>query len=114
MPRGDFHFDKNGNVWVPSNGVGAIKFDGTTFTNPFIGNLNLFDNYNAFSIESDAAGKMYFAHQYGVTTLLNDEWEDLLIEDVPNENSSATAIIEFDDEGTLWWGSNRDGVFACF
>lgn len=111
-PKGDFHFDVNGNVWVPANLVGAIKFDGTTFSNPFIGNLDLFDNYNAFSIESDATGKVYFAHQYGVTTLWNDEWEDLLIEDVPNTNSSHESKITFDDDGTLWWASSRYGVFS--
>ncbi len=77
-----------------------------------MGNLDLFDNYNAFSIESDANGKVYFSHQYGVTTLFNEEWEDLLIEDVPNENSSHEAKIKFDNAGNLWWASSRYGVFA--
>ncbi len=110
--NGDFHFDGNGNVWIPAYPYGTVKFDGTNFSNPFIGNLALFDNYNAFSIESDANGKVYFSHQYGVTTLFNDEWEDLLIEDVPNENSSFEAKINFDNAGNLWWASSRYGVFA--
>lgn len=109
---GEFHFDVNGNVWIPAYGVGAVQFDGTSFSNPYIGNLDLFDNYNAFSIESDANGKLYFSHQYGVTTLFNSEWEDLLIEEVPNENSSAKTIIQFDNAGNLWWASSRYGVFA--
>lgn len=109
---GEFHFDVNGNVWIPAYGVGAVKFDGTSFSNPYIGNLDLFDNYNAFSIQSDANGKLYFSHQYGVTTLFNGEWEDLLIEEVPNENSSAKTLIQFDNAGNLWWASNRHGVFA--
>lgn len=110
--NGAFHFDVNGNVWIPAYTVGAVKFDGTTFSNPFIGNLALFDNYNAFSIESDANGKLYFSHQFGVTTLFDGEWEDLLIEEVPNENSSAKAFIQFDNAGNLWWASSRYGVFA--
>lgn len=109
---GEFHFDVNGNVWIPAYTIGAIQFDGTSFSNPYIGNLDLFDNYNAFSIESDANGKLYFSHQYGVTTLFNGEWEDLLIEEVPNKNSSDETKIKFDNAGNLWWASNRHGVFA--
>lgn len=109
---GEFHFDSNGHVWIPAYLVGAVKFDGISFSNPFIGNLDLFDNYTAFSIQNDANGKLYFSHQYGVTTLFNGEWEDLLIEEVPNENTSANTAIQFDDAGNLWWASNRHGVFA--
>lgn len=111
-PRGDFHFDGNGNVWVPVGGVGAIRFDGTTWFNPYTGNLDQMINYKAQSIQSDAAGKLYFSHQYGVTTLLDGEWEDLIIEDVPNVNSSQRTNIKFDDDGTLWWASNVQGVFS--
>jgi ligand-binding sensor domain-containing protein len=110
--NGDFHFDRNGHVWIPGYLYGAVKFDGTTFSNPFTGNLDLFANYNASSIASDADGKVYFSHQYGVTTLFNGEWEDLLIADVPNRSSSIESKIKFDDAGNLWWASRGYGVFA--
>jgi len=111
-PGSDFHFDVNGNVWVPRDLYGAIKFDGTTWSNPYTDNFDDIDNITVHAIESDATGKVYFSHQYGVTTLLDDEWDNLLIEDVPNENTSAQSYLQFDDAGTLWWASNRHGVFS--
>lgn len=112
-PSGDFHFDVNGNVWVPHDSFGALKFDGETWSNPFEGNVDQVANYQAHAIESDVAGKVYFAHQYGVTTLLEGEWEDVLIKHIPNEFNSSNSTLKFDDEGTLWWGNNRGtGVFA--
>ncbi len=112
-PTGDFHFDVNGNVWIPHDVVGALKFDGTTWSNPYGGGvIDQVSNYSVNDIESDATGKVYFAHQYGVTTLFDGELGELLIEDVPNQFSSSTSNIEFDDEGTLWWSNNRYGVFS--
>lgn len=111
-PKGDFHFDVNGNVWVPCDAYGAIKFDGTTFTNPYTGNLSEMENYEVSSIESDATGKMYFAHQYGMTTLFNGQWRDILISDVPQTQSIASSFIEFDNAGNIWWASLRYGVFS--
>lgn len=111
-PKGDFHFDSNDNAWVPST-LGVIRFDGTAFSNPFVGNLDSMSNYRVFSIRNDAAGKLYFSHQYGVTTIDDGVWGELLIENnVPNEDNSSSSKIEFDDEGTLWWASNRYGVFT--
>lgn len=111
-PGGDFHFDMDGNVWLPLSNVGAVKFDGTDWINPFEENFGEFANYSVYSIKDDAAGKLYFSHQYGVTTWLDGEWGDLLINDVPHVNSIHGANIEFDDVGNLWWASNRYGVFA--
>jgi ligand-binding sensor domain-containing protein len=111
QPKGDFHFDKNGNIWISAK-VGAIKFDGENFTNPIKENSSNLSNYKASSIESDSEGRMYFAHQYGVTTLLDSIWGELLIDDVPNRKTSANANIKFDDAGTLWWASNFSGVYA--
>ena len=110
-PTGDFHFDVNGNVWIPANNVGVIKFDGTTWTNPVQANISNLSNYNVNSIESDATGKVYFAHYDGVTTLFNGVWEELFIPDF-SSNSSNDAIIQFDDANTLWWASSGNGVFS--
>ncbi|MGK0364677.1 MAG: sugar lactone lactonase YvrE [Saprospiraceae bacterium] len=110
-PKGNFHFDAAGNVWVSDSQVGAIKYDGTTWFNPFIGNFDEIENIDVESIESDATGKMYFAHHYGVVTLLNDEWGNLNIEDIPH-NFSHNASIKFDDKGTLWYANTRYGVFS--
>jgi ligand-binding sensor domain-containing protein len=111
-PAGDFHFDSDGNMWIPSDQAGAIKFNGTDWTNPIMGNLEDIENYTVSSIDSDAAGKLYFAHQYGVTTFHDGVWGDLIIEDVPHINSSIGSNIEFDNDGTLWWASNSYGIFS--
>ena len=111
QPAGDFHFDKNGNTWISAK-VGAIKFNGENFTNPIKENISNLENYKASSIESDSEGRMYFAHQYGVTTLLDSVWGELLIDDVPHKKTSANTNIKFDDAGTLWWASNFSGVYA--
>ncbi len=111
-PYGDFYFDINGNVWVPSDLAGVIKFDGQEFTNPIVEHINDLSNYNAFAVESDAEGRLYFAHQYGITTLLDNQWEEWFIEDVPHENSSINSTIRFDDAGTLWWGSVLYGLYS--
>ncbi|MFK8101933.1 MAG: T9SS type A sorting domain-containing protein [Saprospiraceae bacterium] len=109
---GDFYFDLDGNVWVSDDQVGVLKFDGENWTNPIQENISELENYNAFSITGDADGKIYFAHQYGVTTLKDGVWGELLIENVPQVNSSVKSTIQFDDAGTLWWGSRVHGVFA--
>ncbi len=109
---GNFHFDKDGNVWVSDDIAGVIKFDGNNWSNPFFGNFDSIEETSVFAIESDEDGKMFFSHQYGVTSLQDEVWENLLIEDVPNNFSSHSSIIKFDDAGNLWWASNRYGVFA--
>ncbi len=111
-PSGDFHFDNNGDVWIPSDQFGAIKFDGTDWTNPVAENATSLENTSVYSIASNAEGKLFFAHQYGVSTFLDGEWDNLIIDDVPYVNSSHDSDIEFDDNGTLWWASSRYGVFS--
>ncbi len=109
--RGDFHFDASGNVWVPSDCFGAFRFDGTTFTNPYAGISGSVDDINVHSIESDASGKMYFSHTFGVVTELNGAIENLPIDALPM-GSSSSSVIDFDGEGTLWFGNSRFGTFA--
>ncbi len=110
-PNGDFHFDVNGNIWIPADIVGAIRYDGTEWSNPFFGQLDQVENYRVKDIQSDINGKLYFANESGVTTWLNEEWEDLRIDDVPTGTSSISKI-QFDNDGTLWWANNRFGVFS--
>ncbi len=110
---GNFHFDTNDNLWVPSGIGGVISFDGLSWTNPVIDNAASLMNTNVYDVESDASGKVYFSHEYGVTTLSNNGvWEELPIADVPNVISSETSTLEMADDGTLWWGSSVYGVFA--
>lgn len=111
---GAFHFDVNGNVWITNDGIGAIKYDGVEFFNPFVGNTNQMANSNVRAIESDADGKLYFSHPYGITTYLDGEFDDILLDpnEVAHQNTSAITKIEFDSDGVLWWTSNRSGTFS--
>jgi ligand-binding sensor domain-containing protein len=111
-PNGDFHFDNDGNVWIVNDPFGALKFDGLTWTDPIretaSGELT---NRRVHSIKTDEDGKLYFAHEYGLSTLLDGEWENFINEEVTTNNSQSTKIV-FDDTGTLWWVNGRTGVFS--
>ncbi len=111
-PTGEFAFDNNGNVWIVNAPFGALKFDGTTWTDPVRETENGVLTTRGFdAVKSDAEGKLYFAHAYGISTLFNGEWENFVNEEVITNNSTSTNI-EFDDEGTLWWANGRTGVFS--
>lgn len=111
-PIGNIVSDKEGNIWVSDSQYGAIKFDGTTFTNPVKDNVAQITNADVYSVKVDVEGSVYFSHQYGVTKLKEGNWENLVIANVPNQSSSHSSKIELDNEGTLWWASNRYGVFS--
>ena len=111
-PMGDFVFDNDGSMWVTDDFYGAIKFDGTTFTNPVADNSSLTTNANVTSVNIDIEGGLYFSHQYGVIKFKEGVWESLDIENVPNQNSSSRSKIEIDNGGNLWWASNWHGVFS--
>ncbi len=110
-PNGDIKFDKDGNVWIIHEPNGALKFDGTAWTNPLAENIDDITNTSISSIEVDAEGKIYFGHQFGMVTLEDGVWDNFINEDVP-ANFSHDSSMEFDNEGTLWWASNRYGVFS--
>ena len=107
----DFHFDKEGNVWAVNHPSGALKFDGTSWTNPLQENRDEITNIAVHTIKSDEEGKVYFAHEYGITTLLDGEWENFINEEVTTNNTQDTSI-DFDPQGTLWWGNARTGLFS--
>ncbi|MFT7119995.1 MAG: ligand-binding sensor domain-containing protein [Neolewinella sp.] len=111
-PDGEFAFDNEGNVWIVDKPFGPLKFDGAEWTKPLREVPN--DAITSKSIDDlkvDAAGKLYLAHAYGISTLMDGEWENFINEDVITNNSQDTAI-EFDDQGTLWWANGRTGLFS--
>lgn len=114
FPDGDFLFDLDGNVWIPGAIVGAMMYDGTTWTNPVRDNSSQVENTDVHDIAMDLNGKLYFSHQYGVTTMFDGEWDNLIIPDidVPNIATSSSSSLAFDNEGTIWWASTWHGVFA--
>ncbi len=116
-PTGNFHFDQEGNVWIPSDFFGALKFDGTNWSNPFDEDQNFnpdniaeIEHSFVHSIASDAEGKIYFSHFQGVNTLKNGQWENLFIPTVPSNLTNNTRI-QFDNNGNLWWGNSTYGIY---
>lgn len=109
-PKGEFYFDANGDVWV-SCFLGVLKFDGQDFVNPLLGNPFGFQNLFAYTIKSDAEGRIYFATQAGVITYYEGQWEEWINTELKNP-FSWSITIEFDDSGTLWWGNGMDGLYS--
>lgn len=109
-PRGKFHFDSNGDVWV-SCSAGMLKYDGQDFINPLAGNPYGFQDISTFTIDSDAAGRIYFATKIGLITYYGGQWEEFINENVQNP-SSWQISLGVDDSGKLWWGSGSDGLYS--
>jgi ligand-binding sensor domain-containing protein len=110
-PRGEFHFDVNGNVWVPSR-IGVIKFDGENFSNPIDENSLMLEAHRSYAVESDASGKVYIATTYGIVTLFEEQWEEWYIDGLPLSFATLAIGMEFDDSGRLWWGSAEMGLYT--
>ena len=111
FPRGEFHFDINGNVWLPSS-YGVIKFDGQNFTNPILENAAILETNQSFSIESDVTGKVYMATANGMATLFEGEWEEMIIGEPDWDFSPFKINLKFDDSGLLWYGHSVLGVYS--
>lgn len=111
FPRGEFHFDIHGNVWVTSS-FGVIKFDGQNFSNPMLENAAILEAYQSHSIESDAMGKIYIASDNGLVTLFEGEWEEMIV-GIPEVIFAPFKVgLEFDDAGLLWYGHNILGLYS--
>jgi hypothetical protein len=111
-PIGNFSFDSEGNAWIVDQPFGPLKFDGLEWTKPLREVPN--EAITSKSIDAltvDADGKLYLAHAYGISTLMNGEWENFINEDVITNNSQKTNIA-FNDDGTLWWANGRTGLFS--
>ena len=111
FPRGEFHFDVNGNVWVASS-FGVIKFDGQNFSNPMLENAAILEAYQSHSIESDAMGKIYIATDNGLVTLFEGEWEEMIVGNPEVIFSPYLVGLEFDDAGLLWYGHSILGLYS--
>jgi hypothetical protein len=111
LPRGEFHFDINGNVWLPSS-FGVIKFDGQNFTKLFMENATIYDTNISYSIESDATGKLYIATAVGMATLFEGEWEEMIIGDPGEIFLTPSVNLKFDDSGLLWYGHSVFGLYS--
>ena len=110
FPRGEFHFDTYGNMWVPSS-HGVIKFDGQVFSNPILENSAVLDIEESYSIESDTEGRIYMATDGGLMTYHEGEWQELYYDDLSGQYI-LVASIKFDDSGRLWWGSVPNGLYS--
>lgn len=111
-PTGKFTFDNDGNAWIINEPFGALKFDGSTWTDPIRETeIDVITNRGVHSMTIDAAGKLYFGHGYGISTFQDGEWENFINEDVTTNNSQSTSI-EFNDAGILWWANGRVGLFS--
>ncbi len=95
--------DDQGNLWVATNGLGLLKFDGETFQQFDTGN-GLRNDY-VWQVASTSGGDVWVGHNLGL-----DRFHDGLIshysrsDGLAGNEGSATAIIE-DDQQNLWFGT---------
>jgi ligand-binding sensor domain-containing protein len=114
LPRGEFHFDANGDVLVLCSG-GLLRYDGQDFTNMLEGNPFGFQSQFIYMMDSDAEGRVYFATDIGLITYYEGQWEEFINDNIPIlSGSSWWSSISVDDSGTVWWGNGNlsDGVYS--
>ena len=102
--------DKNGIFWLGTNGAGAYRYDGKTFTNHLseIGDLmpdGLYHNVIQ-SIARDNNGNLWFASMShgGVSKFDGENFTHYGIKDGLSDNTIRT--IYTDSKGVIWFGFN--------
>jgi len=101
--------DKAGNIWFGTDGGGAYRYDGKSFTN-FTSKDGLCDN-NISSILKDSKGNLWFGSMHGGlsrfdgTTFFSYNQKDGII-----GNNEVWNIYE-DKKGNIWFSSEGFGVY---
>ncbi len=104
------HEDKNGNLWLATGGLGAIRYDGKTFTR-FTTKQGLSSN-TIMSITEDTAGILWFGTggnglcRYDGKSFTNYTTKQGLVSDY-------IWTMAEDHIGNLWLGSYNNGL-SCY
>jgi ligand-binding sensor domain-containing protein/serine phosphatase RsbU (regulator of sigma subunit) len=98
--------DKNGNLWIGTNGAGASRYDGRSFFH--YNDKNGLSNNTILCILQDSKGRIWFGTEGGGACCYDGESFFTLGED-EGVGSTVLAICE-DKEGKIWFGTNGNGI----
>lgn len=98
--------DKNGNIWIGTNGGGISKYDGKSFTNYDSTNGLLYAEVRV--IIEDKDGNFWFGTENGVSKFDGRSFTTYTIKE-GLAGIAVYAILE-DTQGNLWFGTNDGGV----
>jgi len=99
--------DKSGNLWFGTNGGGASKYDGKSFTH-FTEKEGLSNNY-VWSILEDKNGNLWFGTFGGGVSKYDGKSFTNFTEKEGLSNNSVISILE-DKSGNIWFGTAGGGV----
>ena len=98
--------DKTGNIWFGTEGGGAMRYDGKSFTN-FTDKDGLANNV-VWSILEDKAGNIWFGTNGGVSSYNGKSFTNFTDKEGLT-NNVVWSILE-DKSGNLWFGTYGGGV----
>ncbi|PWH81255.1 two-component regulator propeller domain-containing protein [Brumimicrobium oceani] len=99
---GDFVFDSNGDVWMTPEGLGLIKFDGTTATFFLINNSQIIDNYIS-DIAIDENDVIWLSSYLGISKFDGQTWVNYTIYNSALPKGKIKQLEIYNDEiWSLW------------
>ena len=102
--------DRAGNMWFSTNGYGAFKYDGESFTQ-YSAEDGLTDN-SVDQILEDSKGNIWFATRFGGLSRFDGErFVNFTQRDGIIGNDEVCVIYE-DKEGNIWFSSEGFGVYC--
>lgn len=97
--------DSSGRMWVATNGIGLLRFDGRRFKIFNTGN-GLTDNF-IWQVRVDSKGDVWAGHNKGLDRISEGHIEHFTTKDgLPGSEMSATAVVE-DQQGRMWFGTGN-------
>ena len=91
--------DSLGRIWAGSHANWAYWFDGIQWHPLFVPGTTIYDGIIDFAV--DRTGKLYIAHDNGISTINAYLWGDLY---------KTASSLNFDKENRLWFGTGGWGI----